>query len=180
MFRTLSFLLALAIPSAAIAEVRASYAENGTTLFSFDVPDFWDLRSGGRRTLTLPGTEDARNIPQILSMRPTVDPTVWMAFYSPDGVRNISEGKDYLREIGEFLTNTPEITKNDPGHVAGRAAQIVKGTGRRDGKSLQFTIAIIDLPGPRIAIGVAVVEAGTEPAFYDELNAVYDSFRAGK
>lgn len=178
MFRILFCIAALAIPSLATAEVRASYAEGGRTLFSFDVPDFWDLRSGGRRSLTLPGTEEARDVPQVLSLRPTVDPTVWMAFYSPDGVRNIEEGKEYLREIGEFLSSQPEIAANRSGRVGGRTAQIIKGTGRRDGKNIQFTIAIIDLPGPRVAIGAAVAEAGTDPAFYDALNAVYDSFRA--
>ena len=163
-----------------MADARASYIENGQTLFSFNVPDFWDLRSGGRRTLALPGTDDKRDIPQVLSLRPTVDPTVWMAFYSPDGVRTVSEGKDYLREIGKFLTSEPEVTENRTGRVAGRTAQIIKGTGRRDGKNIQFTIAIIDLPGPRVAIGAAVAEAGTAQAFYDELNSVYDSFRAGR
>jgi len=180
MFRILACIVALALPSVASAELRASYTEGGQTLFSFDVPDFWDLRSGGRRSLTLPGTEEARDTPQVLSLRPTVDPSVWMAFYSPDGVRDIAEGKAYLREIGEFLSNQPEISMNSPGRVAGRSAQIIKGTGRRDGKSIQFTIAIIDLPGPRVAIGAAIAEAGTEPAFYDELNAVYDSFTAGR
>ena len=180
MFRFLFVVVAVAISSAATADVRASYAENGQSLFSFNVPDFWDLNAGGRRALSLPGTDEAREVPQVLSLRPSVDPTVWMAFYSPDGVRTIEEGKDYLREIGEFLSSQPEITMNRSGRVAGRPAQIVKGTGRRDGKNIQFTIAIIDLPGPRVAIGAAVIEAGTDPVFYDEMNAVYDSFRASR
>lgn len=162
------------------AEAVATLRDGGKSLFSFSVPDFWTLQTGGRQLLTLPGSEETRPVPQILSIRPTEDPTVWMGFFSPAGVANISEGRTYLRSVGKFIGSDPTITDRFTRKIGNRDAQIIQGTTRRDRMDLQFSIAIIDLPGSRIAIGASVIEDGTEPEFYDEMNAVYDSFRAGK
>ncbi|MEM9248911.1 MAG: hypothetical protein AAGB05_09475 [Pseudomonadota bacterium] len=172
--------LSLCVPTGALADARASFLERGQTLFSFAIPDFWSLTTGGARELTLPGTTDARPVPQILSIRPSVEPTVWMAFYAPRGVRTFEEGRDYLREVGQFLANAPQVTDDTVRRIGGRPAEVVKGTGRRDGTALQFVVALIDLPGPRIAIAAAVIEAGAPETAFDAVNDVFASFRAGQ
>ncbi len=181
MVRTaLTLFLCLGLATGASAEARASFSESGRTLFSFAVPDFWSLTAGGERALTLPGTVDARPVPQILSIRPTVDPSVWMAFYAPPGVRTMAEGRAYLAEIGQFLANAPQITDDEVRRIAGLPAEVFKGIGRRDGRDLQFVVALIDLPGARIAVGAAVIEAGAPQVSFDAVNAVFSSFRAGR
>ena len=44
---------------------------------------------------------------------------------------------------------------------------------------MQFSVAMVQLPGNRVAIAVAVIEAGTDRAMFDELNNVFASLRAG-
>ncbi|WP_162933043.1 hypothetical protein [Roseovarius sp. EL26] len=162
------------------AEAVATLRDGGKSLFSFTVPDFWTMQSGGKQRLTLPGSDEARSVPQIISIRPTEDPTLWMGFFSPPGVRTIAEGRTYLQEVASFLGSDPTVTDRPKRIIGGREAQVIEGTSRRDGKDLQFFIAIIDLPGSRIAIGASVVEAGTDVKFYDEINGVYESFHVAR
>ncbi|MEM1431733.1 MAG: hypothetical protein AAGG09_19930 [Pseudomonadota bacterium] len=176
---TTAALLLTLLPAIAHAEARASFAEGNRTLFSFELPDFWSLRAGGERILTLPEGGDPRGIPQILSLHPTVDPTVWMAFFSPPGVTTLAEGREYMREIGQFLANAPQLTDERTRSIAGLPAQVIRGTGQRGRTALQFTVALIDLPGPRIAVGAAVIEAGAPDSAYDAVNDIFASFRAG-
>lgn len=177
-----AFFLGVAILLAppAQADMRATYEQDGRALFSFDVPDFWTVNSGGAREITPPGESTARTTPQILSLRPTVDPEVWMGFFSPPGVTSIAEGTAYLAEIGRFLSASPEITSNGPGRIAGLPARIIKGTGRRDGRDIVFTIAVLDLPGPRVAIAAAIAETGADAAIVGQLNEIFASVRAGR
>lgn len=180
MLRTCLFATALALASPASADMRATYTQDGRALFSFDVPDFWTVNSGGERNVTPPDEDIARPTPQVISLRPTVEPDVWMGFFSPPGVATLDEGEAYLAEIGQFLTNTPEITSNARGSVAGLPAQIIKGTGRRDGRDIVFTIAVLDLPGSRVAIASGIAEVGADPALVGQLNEIFASVRAGQ
>lgn len=69
-----AFALPVALPDALLAEARVAYREQGRALFSFDVPEFWTVQVGGEQALTPPGEARARSVPQVISMRPTVEP----------------------------------------------------------------------------------------------------------
>jgi len=179
MIRLLSICACLTLAQPALADLRLTYAEEDRALFSVEVPAFWTVESGGPRTITPPGEEEARLSPQIVSMRPTVDPTVWMGFFSPDGIATVEDGVAYLAEIEKFLSSDAEVTSNGPGRVGGLPARIIKGAGRRDGQDISFTIAVVDLPGARVAIAAGVAEARADPALVFEINRVFSSMRAG-
>lgn len=172
-------LAGLVAPLPAAADATASYRENGRALFSFDVPDFWTLHVAGNRLLDDPDGGPPRRVSQVLGMEPTVDPTVWMGFVSPPGIATLAGGRAYLRDLAEFLALDPVTTPPVARRIGGLPAEVITGTGRRKGRGIQYSIAVIDLPGDRIAIGVAVIEAGTDPAAYDILNGIFASFRAG-
>ncbi|WP_424970267.1 hypothetical protein [Dinoroseobacter sp. S76] len=170
---------ALALASPASADLRISYADGDRPLFSVAVPDFWSIETGGARAISPPGEEAALPVPQIVTLRPTVEPDVWMGFFSPPGISTLEGGLDYLSEIEKFMAAEPEITSISKGQVAGMAARIIKGTGRRDGSDIAYTIAVVDLPGARVAIAAAVAETTAAPALIDEINRVFASMRAG-
>ncbi|MEM8555315.1 MAG: hypothetical protein AAGF71_10890 [Pseudomonadota bacterium] len=179
--KMLSLVIAILIaaPLQSFAEARVSFSETGRTLFSFEVPDFWTLKAGGERQLSLPEGGEPRGVPQILSMHPTVDPTVWMAFYAPPGVTTLAEGREYLSEIGQFIANAPQVVEEQSRAIAGRPSQVIRGTGTARGKDVQFTVTLIGLPGPRIAIGAVVIEEGAPEGVYEAVNDVFSSFKAG-
>jgi hypothetical protein len=100
-----------------------------------------------------------------------------MGFVSPAGVASIQDGLRYLEDIDKFLVNDPTVTSTSDTRIAGLPAKVIRGTGTRDG-GVSFTATIIDLPRGRVAIAVTILRNGADPAYVDDLNAVFASFRS--
>jgi len=160
------------------AQTPVSYSEGGRALFTVEVPDFWSVRTGGPREIARPGRDASRSIPRVLALEPTVDGDVWMGLMSPPAITDLAAARAYLNQLGDFLALEAELDAPVRRRIAGRPAEVFAGTGRRDGRALQFTVAAIELPNERVAVVAAVLEAGADPAFARVLNGVFASFRA--
>lgn len=162
----------------AMADTPATYTEDGRALFSFNVPDFWLLRTGGPREIEDTELGDPRAVARVMGLRPVTDDTVWMGFVSPAGVATIQDGIRYLQDIDKFLVNDPTVTSTSDTRIGGLPARVFRGTGRRDGTGVSFTATVIDLPRNRVAIAVAILRDGANPDYADDLNDVFASFRS--
>ncbi len=164
-----------AVPAA--ADTPVTYTDAGRALFSFAVPDFWVLRTGGPRDIEDTELGDPRAVARVMGFKPVTDESVWMGFVSPAGVTSIQDGLRYLEDIDKFLVNDPTVTSTSDTRIAGLPAKVIRGTGARDG-GVSFTATIIDLPRGRVAIAVTILRNGADPAYVDDLNAVFASFRS--
>ncbi len=160
------------------AETPVTYTDAGQALFRFAVPDFWALRTGGPREIEDTELGDARAVSRVMGIRPVTDETVWMGFVSPTGVSDIQGGIRYLEDIDKFLVKEPSITSTSETRIGGLPARVIRGTGHRDGRGVNFTATVIDLPKGRIAIAVAILRDGADPAYVDDLNDVFASFQS--
>lgn len=174
----LLFLILMAAAPGVRAGVTISYDDGGQDLFRFDVPDFWTMRAGGRRSVTPPGSEEARLINRVIGLHPQTEEGVWIGFMSPNGVRTYDEGVAYLRDIGSFILTDAKVTSESRVQIGGRPTARFVGTGRRNGRVVSFTALLIDLPGSRVAISLVVLEAGVDAGYVNDVNAVLSSFRA--
>jgi len=163
--------------SPALAETPVTYTSEGRALFGFDVPDFWTLRTGGPREIEDTQLGDLRAVSRVMAIRPVTEDVAWMGFVSPDNVSTIEGGVDYLRDVHKFLAKDATASDTETRRVGGRAARIIRGTGVRDGTGVNFTAAVIDLPGDRVAVVIAVLRDNANPAYADVLNDVFASFR---
>ncbi len=170
----------LACIPAASADTPVTYTDDGHALFRFDVPDFWTLRTGGIREIEDTQLGDPRAVARVMGMRPVTDDNVWMGFVSPSGVKNIADGLRYLEDIDKFLVKEPTVTSTSDRRIGGLPARVIRGTGNRDGKGVNFTATVIDLPRDRVAIVVAILRNGADPAYADTLNAVFASFQPAR
>lgn len=170
--------VALGLPNPTLAEVPVIYTDDGRSLFSVRVPDFWTMRTGGVRDLTAPGTEETRATNRVLGLQPISEEGVWVGFVSPAGIGTIGAGFEYLQDIGPFLVEDPQIGARKRHRIGGLPAESVSGQGRRDGRQVSFTALVADLPGNRVAVSVVVMEAGTDPALADEINRMLGTLRA--
>ncbi|MDO6483621.1 hypothetical protein Q8W25_14910 [Shimia thalassica] len=168
--------LAAALP--AMADVPITYKDKGRALFQLNVPDFWNVRVGGERNLTAPGEDVTRNVPRLVGLTPEGADDVFVGFIVPRHLSTFEQGLAYMAEIGPHLVKDAQVASREERRIAGYPAMRLAGTGRRNGKNVQFTAVLIDMPGNRMAFSVAVLEAGFEPAVLDDINAIYDSFRA--
>ena len=83
-----------------LADTPLGYTQNGKALFRIDVPDFWNVRIGGPRTLTPPGEDEARDVARVIGLLPEGAEGIWMGFSVPQGISSIEDGVDYMREQG--------------------------------------------------------------------------------
>ncbi len=175
-------LAASAVTWSAVTPVQAdtpvTYTDEGRVLFRFEVPDFWTLRTGGPREIEDTNLGDARAVSRVMGIRPVTDDNVWMGFVSPSRVSSIQGGVRYLEDIDKFLVKDPTVTSTSDTRIGGRPAYVIRGTGNRDGRGVNFTATVIDLPRDRVAIGVAILRDGADPSYVDALNAVFASFRS--
>jgi hypothetical protein len=177
--RSVAASLALALPAvSASADVPVTYTDVGRGLFTIMVPDFWVIQTGGLRDLTDPKTEETRQTSRVLGLQPATEPRMWMGFVSPHGVRSFEEATAYLQDIGPFLVRNAQVDGQKSARIGGLPARTFAGRGTRDGKAVTFTAVVIDLPGPRMAVSIVVIEAGAAPDLVDDINAVFASFRA--
>lgn len=175
------FALALALlPLPARAEMPLTYVSEGKALFHLSAPDFWQVRSGGPRALTPPGEEEARLINRVIGFEPEAEPGVWVGFMSPNGVSTFAQAEEYLRNIGKSVVSDPVLREQSRIRIGGLPAARYAGNGRRDGRAVEFTAVLVDLPGNRVAISLAVIEAGARPELVEDINAIYASFRAAQ
>ncbi|MDA7963377.1 hypothetical protein [Ruegeria sp.] len=164
----------------AMAETPVTYTDNGRALFSFAIPDFWTLRTGGPRDIEDTELGDPRAVARVMGIRPVTDETAWMGFVSPAGVGSIRGGVRYLQDIDKFLVKEPTVTSTSETRIGGLPARVIRGTGSRDGRGVNFTVAVVDLPRDRVAVIVAVLLSGANPDYVDDLNDVFASFRSAR
>ncbi|WP_051927448.1 hypothetical protein [Ruegeria halocynthiae] len=177
----LPFCVALWMGAAsASAETPVTYTDAGRALFSFSVPDFWALRTGGPREIEDTELGDARAVARVMGVRPVTDDNVWIGFVSPAGVASIEGGLNYLRDLDKFLVQDPTVTGTTDTRIGGLPARVIRGTGNRDGRGVNFTATVIDLPRNRVAVAVAILRNGADPAYVADLNAVFASFRSAQ
>ncbi len=161
-----------------LAETPVTYTDAGRALFSFSVPDFWAVRTGGPREIEDTELGDPRAVARVMGIRPVTDDNVWMGFVSPAGVASIDGGLRYLEDIDKFLVKDPVVSETTNTRIGGLPARVIRGTGNRDGRGINFTATVIDLPRDRVAVIVAILRDGADPAYVDDLNDVFASFRS--
>ncbi|MFY2824754.1 hypothetical protein [Ruegeria sp. MALMAid1280] len=162
----------------ASADTPVTYTDAGRALFSFAVPDFWVVRTGGPREIEDTELGDSRAVARVMGLRPVTDDNVWMGFVSPAGVASIEGGLRYLEDIDKFLVKEPTVASTTDTRIGGLPARVIRGTGTRDGRGINFTATVIDLPRDRVAVIVAILRDGADRAYVDVLNDVFASFRA--
>lgn len=177
LFKVLAAGLLLA-PAVATADMPVIYESDNQALFRVSAPDFWQVRAGGPRAVTPPDSEEARLINRIIGFEPVAESGVWVGFMSPNGVRNFAQAEEYLANIGRSVVEDPEVQETSRIRIGDLPAARFAGTGRRGSRNVEFTAVLIDLPGDRVAISLAVIEAGANPELVSDINTIYGSFRS--
>ncbi len=162
-----------------LAEVTATYDGGGRDLFNIAVPDHWVLATGGFENYASEASEKPA-VPRVLGMRPENDNRLWVGFLSPDGVSNVAQAGSYIRNLDKRLVESPQIEEKRTTSIGGRSATYFHGEGQRNGKPVDFTVGVIDLPSNRVAIFVIAGEHGARSLYRDELNDIVRSFRVGQ
>ena len=163
----------IAIILTAVIGVQAAFADTveyvsqGIPIFRFDVPDDWQFRIGPDVPVAaMPeGTSPA---PRVISVRPPGEESVmWTGLWSPPGVEDFTEARDYLRRLGPRLLDDPQVGYRDERMVNGNPARVFSGVGSRLGRDFDFVFAVVQIVPGRIAVAAFI----GEPAIFDRYEA---------
>ncbi|GAA6190852.1 hypothetical protein NBRC116597_07710 [Phaeobacter sp. NW0010-22] len=165
-------------PGLAVAEMPVIYKNGGQSLFEVSAPDYWQVRAGGPRVISPPDLEEERLINRVIGFSPVSDQGAWVGFMSPNGVRTFDQAVEYLRNVGKSIVEDPVLVSEKKTRIGGLSAAKYAGHGRRGRKTVNFTAVLIDLPQDRVAISIAILEAGVDPEMINDINAIYSSFRS--
>jgi hypothetical protein len=177
----LGVLVACVCLSHAAAAVTVVYETQGRVLFSFAVPDHWQVLTGFEvdpSMMTDGRTPKAR----IVSAIPRVEAerVMWTGLWAPPQVQRLDETADYLARVSPRLMADPHVTFREERVINGQQARIVSGTGIRDERELDFALVAIQIAVDRVAFAAFIGEPDAFDRHEDELIAMMNSISAVK
>ncbi len=162
----------------AVADTPATYMDGTDSVFQVIIPDFWNLRTGGMREIAPETTDELRSVERVFGLSPEKDHGVWMGLISPPQFRNLQDAKDYAHSLSGQLAKSTKVTGSSDRRVAGFPASVIEGTGRRNGKAVDFTVVLMDLKNGRVVVGLTILEKGYDPNALTDVNAILQSIKA--
>lgn len=171
--RALSLGIGLGLAAPAAADVRVIYDGGFGELFSVAMPDGWVVTSGLR-----PGTDpDAPDQPRVIGMTPEDDLSVWLGFLSPPGISDLDAAIAYVEGVSAEIVQNPVVELSEDITVDGRPGHLYAGTGTRQDAPIDFGLAVIDMPGDVVVIGLFIGEFGAREIYQEEIDYVTSSFK---
>lgn len=162
----------------ALADTPVTYKDGARSVFSITVPDFWTVRVGGERQLSAPGEDLERVVERVIGLEPESNSGVWVGFVSPDGMSTLAEAEEYARSLAPQIASDLDVTESEDRRIAGYPARVYRGSGRRDGQTVYFTVSLIDLPNGRVVFSMTALHGDYQRDALQDVNAIYDSIRS--
>ncbi|MEM9196777.1 MAG: hypothetical protein AAGD12_02895 [Pseudomonadota bacterium] len=162
-----------AIAAPAQADVRVIFDGGFGELFSVAMPDGWVVTSGIR-----PGTDpDAPDLPRVIGMTPEDDLSVWLGWLSPPGISDLDAAIAYVEGVSAEIVQSPVVELSEDITVDGRPGHLYAGTGIRQEAPIEFGVAVIDMPGDVVVVGLFIGEFGAREVYQAEIDYVTSSFK---
>ncbi|WP_424928491.1 hypothetical protein [Amaricoccus tamworthensis] len=154
------------------------YETRGANLFSFDVPDGWEVLEG----VEVPEAQAADGTPlspKVVSIRPPDEEGVmWTGFWSPVRLSSISGAKSWMERVIPYLLAEPENLYYDRRTVGGKPTRFYSGQGVRDGRDFDYAFAIIQISPDHVAVAAFIGEPDAYDRHEQELIGVLRSIAA--
>lgn len=160
---------------AADAGPRLVYETGGESLFSIAIADHWMVNVGKETPASeMPdGTEPNPRVISLVPDRP--EASLWVGFWSPLGVGSLDDATKYLIGLEGRLLENAKVESRSMLDVAGASGFILRGTGDRYGLQLEFSIAVLDLKGDRVAVFAFIGEPGEREQLQVALSSMLNS-----
>lgn len=166
------------VPIAAAAGVTVTYETQGRELFSFSVPDEWQVLAGFEvPPAAMSGGESP--MARIVSVLPVDSGLVmWTGIWAPPKVRRLEDAPDYVRRVAPRLLAEVEVTFREERKINGLPARVVSGTGFRDGRDFDFALVAIQVARDRVALAAFIGEPEAHDRYERALIGIVNSITA--
>jgi hypothetical protein len=163
------------MPVAAGAGVTVTYETQGRELFSFSVPDDWQVLTGFEvPPAAMPGGESP--MARIVSVSPVDSGLVmWTGLWAPPKVSRLADAPEYVRRVAPRLLAEVEVTFREEREINGLQARVVSGTGFRDGRDFDFALVAIQITRDRVALAAFIGEPEAHDRYERALIGIVNS-----
>jgi hypothetical protein len=162
-------------PVAAAAGVTVTYETQGRELFSFSVPDEWQVLTG----FEVPPSavpDDESPMARIVSVLPVDSELVmWTGLWAPPDVHRLEDAPDYVHRVAPRLLAEVQITFREEREVNGLPARVVSGIGARDGREFDFALVAIQVTRDRVVLAAFIGEPEAHDRYEGALIAILNS-----
>lgn len=161
------------------AQVSITYSSQGKQHFTMTIPDSW-LVNVGVADDPAQTQENGRLHARLITAIPSDGTALWFGMWVPADVKNFQEAKEYIDSLGiELLTDV--VTKERKfDTLNGMEVYYTSGTGKKEGESMDFHSAFVQLSQENVAIAIYIGPHETTVNHGDELMRMFHSLQPVK
>ncbi len=164
----LMLFLSLLADGIALAQVAVTYSSGGKDFFTITMADNWRLNVGAESD---PARSTEGNVlrARLMTAMPGDGTPLWFGMWVPPDMKKIITAKEYMNSLGVDLLTDVVTTTRRFDVLNGMEVFYVGGTGKKDGESMDFHGAFVQLSPENVAIAIYIGPPETTLSHGDEL-----------
>ncbi len=159
------------------AEVSLTYSSMGKQHFSIAVPDNWRVNVGSDDDLSKISENESKPS-RIISAMPNSGMPLWFGMWVPSDLERINEAEGYMESLGLNLLTDISIMDTELDSLNLMDTYSVRGTGKKDGLTMDFRTVFIQLSPKSVAIALYIGPAMATSQHGDELVQMINSLQS--
>lgn len=137
------------------AQVSITYSSGGVHYFSMTIPDEWRVNVGSEPDLSQ-NSENRVEPARLISAMPNNGEPLWFGMWVPEDLEKIEAAQEYMTSLGIKLLADVVITEQKHDILNAMEVQYVSGTGRKNGKVMNFRAGFFQLSPEHVAIAIYI------------------------
>ena len=137
------------------AQVSINYSSQGTHHFTMSIADSWRVNVGSE--------EDASQVPEgerpmarLITAMPDDGAPLWFGMWVPADLKKNTEAKEYMDSLGLDLLTEVKTAERKFDTLNGMEVFYVSGTGEKEGETMDFRAAFVQLTKESVVIAIYI------------------------
>ena len=158
------------------AQVSITYSSRGEQHFTMAIADDWRVNVGSETDLSQM-SEDKKEQNRLISAMPNDGVPLWFGMWVPKDLTKIKDSKEYMASLGLDLLTDMVATKRKFDTLNSMEVFYISGTGKKEGESMDFHAAFIQLSPQSVAIAIYIGPPETTNSHGEELVGMIHSLQ---
>lgn len=152
---SLIFIILFLAGGVAQAQVSINYSSQEVHHFTMTIADSWRVNVGSEGDSSQVPEGD-RPMARLITVMPGDGTPLWFGMWVPPNVQKIKEAKEYMDSLGLELLTEVAVKERKFDTLNDMEVYYVKGTGEKEGESMDFRAAFVQLSEETVAIAIYI------------------------
>jgi hypothetical protein len=176
-YSALASLLLLSFCSTTQAQVYITYVDQQKPYFTFNIPDLWRVNVGSDTDAEVEAASAADAMPRIITAMPDDGTVLWFGTWLPRNVTTLEAAHTDLNALNGVLLDNAVSTETKVEKLNGMPVMYIKGTGEKEGKTMDFFVTLFELSAARVGIAIYIGPPATTVIHRDDLKTMIKSIK---